>query len=363
MLDDSQSTEHAVKKSEKTLVVVGAGRGRDLAGIEFSCYEKVYLLEPQRLYCDLLLERFRGVKNISIIQKALVVEPVKSVSYKVRIPRDYSSHSEPSGICNLYPGIRVLSEQEVEKLCVSDFFSKIINKEIVLRLDCCGGEKALLESIFSELPSSSMVSSIFVNLAIDRADFADSVSTQDLETILTERFYVKKSTNDHYVHREHHFEYSYENYLDNQLKLHKKKASVLQANLAESQRRFEEEQTRFKLEKEKVSKRDKKILLRDVKLAVQMEKILARYERLERQGHKSEVSAARIEELKEQLRDSKEVRVKLSGQLDVSNRDRKQAEYRLRLCELELTKLVDQFQSMRKQLNISSDELVQIKIY
>ncbi|MGY6531825.1 hypothetical protein [Glycocaulis sp.] len=130
----------------RTLVYVGAGDGSSIDEAEISELEHITLVEPHPDLAESLAERFKGKKSVKLLRAAVCPggQPASLTLFNLA---ELSSLKTPTGITELFPGLRSIGQAAVETISLKSLIDLHIGagkKPAALVLDAPGVEKDIL---------------------------------------------------------------------------------------------------------------------------------------------------------------------------------------------------------------------------
>ncbi len=139
-------------KQIDTIVHIGAGRCREYDEYKAAGARRIVLIEPDPESARYLRENFGGEEETQVIEKAVTASggPVQLQIYNVR---RFSSLREPTGLSELYPGLRTVGEAAPETWSPRQMCEELgidSHKFNWLIVDAPGEEGAILENLREE---------------------------------------------------------------------------------------------------------------------------------------------------------------------------------------------------------------------
>lgn len=142
-------------QSVGTVVHLGAGRCSELPRYLESSPYSIILVEPQPDFAKMLRKEVEGLDSVSVIEAAVSGQDLES-SFKVLNMRCMSGLRVPTGLCEMYPGLRIEQEVNVEVIAAREIFEEVrLSQERAnwLIIDAPGVEG----SIIAELGDSGLL--------------------------------------------------------------------------------------------------------------------------------------------------------------------------------------------------------------
>lgn len=141
-----------LEKQIDTIVHIGAGRCGEWEEYKNAGARRIVLIEPDPEIARYLRENFGGIEDIQVIEKAVTASsgPVKLNIYNVR---GFSSLREPTGLRDLFPGLRRVDEVSPEMWMPKQMCEELgidSHKFNWLIVDAPGEEGAILENLREE---------------------------------------------------------------------------------------------------------------------------------------------------------------------------------------------------------------------
>ena len=128
-----------------TIVHLGAGKCSWLDTYLKSSAKNIVLVEPEPTAAKYLRTRAKEDARIQVLEKAVALDGERATIIVYNL-RQASSLREPSGLKNLYPGIRKINEIDVVVVKLEDVLQDVIDK-IWLVVDVPGEELTIVKSL------------------------------------------------------------------------------------------------------------------------------------------------------------------------------------------------------------------------
>jgi hypothetical protein len=131
------------------LIHLGAGRCSELDDHLEREPGRLVLVEADKGLADSLRQRVAGQSNVQVVNAAIAAETGQRTYFRFNLPA-VNSLRQPTGLRALYPGLRVLEEQPVRALGVTEFLDSLDlapDESNGLVMELAGEDLAVLEAL------------------------------------------------------------------------------------------------------------------------------------------------------------------------------------------------------------------------
>ncbi|MDI7776466.1 hypothetical protein [Asticcacaulis sp. EMRT-3] len=176
-----------------TIVYVGAGAGTDLPWLLNSKAQKIIVVEPNSNLVSALKRIGGNDARLEVLPFALAETTGQSTLYMLNFSSLSGLKPPTDALRSLFPGLRIISEQPVETLNVSDLISRIslpAAGDNMMILDAPGEELAILRQIVG---LQAPVFKTIILRATSEILYENGSSTQELQPILEAGGYLTES--------------------------------------------------------------------------------------------------------------------------------------------------------------------------
>jgi DNA repair exonuclease SbcCD ATPase subunit len=139
----------ASKPQLDCLIHLGAGRCSELDQHLAREPGRLVLVEADEGLADKLRQRVPGRSNVQVVNTAIAAETGQRTYYRYNLPA-VNGLREPTGLCALYPGLRVLEARPVQAMGIIEFLDSLqpaADQSNGLVIELAGEEAAILEAL------------------------------------------------------------------------------------------------------------------------------------------------------------------------------------------------------------------------